>query len=154
MRVKRIPWVVLTFCTSLLLLLPCVKDIAALGYLGEGLNACHYSLDHGRYDKAMYCFDKVLQNYPDNVDALVGKASVLVKLQKYGQSISYLDKALKIYPNNFYAIYDKAIALSELDKYHEASSYYHQLLKMAPHFPLTEKDLKVIGIQFCDINCH
>jgi tetratricopeptide (TPR) repeat protein len=147
---KNILLVVLAVCTSLLLVLPFVGDATALTYLGAKLNACHYYQNHEMYGAAMHCFDKVLQNYPENIDALVGKASVLIELQEYGQSIPYLDKSLKIYPNNFYTIYDKAIALSGLGKYHEASSYYNQLLKMAPHFPLTEKDLKIMSYQFHD----
>ena len=143
-----------TICALLLLFSFSARYVEALEYLGMMLNAGHYYLAHEEYSKAIYYFNKVLQSYPENSDALLGKASALIKLQMYDKAIPYIDKVLKSYPNNFYAVYDKAVALSGLGKYSEALSYYHQLLKMAPHFPLTEKDLKIIHIQFCNINCH
>lgn len=131
-------------CAILLLFSFSVRSVMALEYLGAALNAGYYYLDHGKYSKAIYYFNKVLQNYPENADALIGKASALIKLQMYDKSIPYLDTALQTYPHNFNAIYDKAIALSALGKNHEALIYYGQIQKMAPNFPLTEKDLKMI----------
>ncbi len=145
---KKILLVVLAICASLLLFLPCIKNAAALEYLSEVLNTGYYSLDHGKYDMATYCFDKVLQNYPENSDALIGKASALIKLQMYDKAIPYLDKVLKIYPHNFIAIYYKAVVLSALGKHHDALFYYDQLQKMAPKFSLTGKDLKIIHSRF------
>ena len=135
-------------CAILLLFSFSVRYVTALEYLGTELNAGYYYLDHGKYSKAIYCFNKSLQSYPENSDALIGKATVLIKLQMYDMAIPYLDKVLKTYPHNFNAIYGKAVALSALGKNQEALSYYKQIQKMAPNFPLTEKDLKIVHSQY------
>ena len=120
----------------------------ALEYEGALSYAGNYCLEHGKYSKAIYYFNRVLQSYPENSDAQLGKASTLVKLQMYDKAIPYLDKVLKTYPYNFNAMYYKAVALSALGKYHEALYYYGQIQKMAPSFPLTEKDLKIIHSEY------
>jgi len=131
-------------CGLLLIFSSSVRYASALDYLGMRLNGGNYFLEHGQYSKASYYFGKVLQSYPDNSIALIGKGSALVKLHLYSEAIPYLDKALKIYPNNFDAVYEKAVALVGLGKSHEALVYYTKIHKMAPTFPLTEQDLKVI----------
>jgi len=120
------------------------RYVVALEYLGSMLNAGYYYLDHGKYSLAIHYFNKVLQSYPENSDALIGKASALMKLQMYDKAIPYLDNVLKIYPHNFNAMYGKAVSLSALGKYRDSLFYYDQIQKMAPKFPLTEKDLKII----------
>jgi tetratricopeptide (TPR) repeat protein len=131
-------------CVLLLLFSFSARYVAAIEVLGEMINAGNYDLDHGNYSEAIAYFNKILQSYPANYDALTGKAYALVKLQMYDKATACLDKVLKIYPHDFNAIYYKAVALTNLGKYHEAQFYYDQLQKMAPKFPLTEKDLQII----------
>jgi len=148
MQMIRIHLVAIGICASLLLFVPLVKDVAAIEYFGELLNCGNDALEHGQYSKASFCFGEVLQSYPDNTDALMGKAYALIQLQSYDQSITYLDKVLKIYPNYFDAIFYKAVVLSTLGKHKEAQFYYDQIKKIAPNFPLTETDLKITHGRF------
>ena len=141
---KRTLVVLSAICALLLLFSFSARNVEALEYLGAMIYTGYYYLDHGQYSKAIYCFNKVLQSYPENPDALTGKAYALIKLQMYDKAIPYLDKVLKIYPHNFNAVYGKAVALSALGKYHDALFYYDQIQKMAPKFPLTEKDLRIV----------
>ncbi len=52
--------------------------------------------DIKKYDKAILCYDKVLEKDGESLDALINKGHALFHLKRYSESYLYYDKALKI----------------------------------------------------------
>ena len=56
-------------------------------------------VESGEYKKAIILYDRVLKLY-DDVNALNGKATALMKLGSYGEATILLEKVLKVEPSN------------------------------------------------------
>ena len=89
-------------------------------------------IQFGEYEQALAYFDKILELDPENVKALMNKASVLVSLKKHSDAICYFDKVLEIEPKNVDALYNKGTALSYIKEYDEAFSYFDRVLVIDP----------------------
>jgi len=103
-----------------------MQDIETL--FEEGVNKIQF----GEYEQALTYFDKILELDPENVKALMNKASVLISLKKHSDAICYFDKVLEIEPKNVDALYNKATVLSYIKEYDEAFSYFDRVLEIDP----------------------
>lgn len=53
-----------------------------------------------KYEKAIECFDKVIELNPDDHKGLYNKGIALFKLHKYDEAIKFFRKSIVIYPND------------------------------------------------------
>jgi ligand-binding sensor domain-containing protein len=78
-------------------------------------------LDAGFFDSAVECFDRVLQDEPDNAKVWMLRATALSRAEQYEQALECLDKTLEISPENGQVWQMKALCLSRLGRESEAS---------------------------------
>lgn len=77
-------------------------------------------ISEGRYEESLLYLDKILEIEPNNSNALINKASVLIKLELFENSIEVLNHHLKFEPENTSVLEMKALALIFLGQYSEA----------------------------------
>ncbi len=88
-----------------------------------------------KYNQAAELYDKVIQNDPEDVEALLRKGIILYYLGRHDESIQYYDRVLKIDPNNVLALHRKGSALWYINKDIDAADeYYEKALKINPNF--------------------
>ena len=61
----------------------------------------------GEYDKAIECYDKILQMNVRYFEAVLNKAFTLNKLDRFSEAIDWYDKALRIHPKHVTALNNK-----------------------------------------------
>jgi len=83
----------------------------------------------GKYNEAIDCFNKVLDEVPNHVDTLYQKSIALSRLSRYNEALDGYDKVLKIKPKHIDALYRKGIVLSIKGKHSEAISHYDMVLE-------------------------
>ncbi len=83
----------------------------------------------GKYDEAIDCFNKVLEELPNNADTLYQKSIALSRLDRNNEALEGYDKVLEIKPKHVDALYHKGIALSIKGKHSDAISYYDMVLE-------------------------
>ncbi len=83
----------------------------------------------GKYNEAIGCFNKVLDEIPNHVDTLYKKSIALSRLNRHNEALDGYDKVLKIKPKHIGALYHKGIELSIKGKHSEAISYYDMVLE-------------------------
>jgi tetratricopeptide (TPR) repeat protein len=62
------------------------------------------------------CFDKILEQQPDELNVSVNKGLALFHLGKYDEAIAYFDKVLEYEPGNLFALEWKKDALKAREK--------------------------------------
>lgn len=87
----------------------------------------------GNYKKALTLFERVLENKPQHVNALIKKGNILGKFAKYQEAIKAYDKALELEPENILALINKGLALHYLERYDSAITCYDAILKIKPN---------------------
>lgn len=88
-----------------------------------------------KYSQASDLYDKIIQNDPEDVEALVRKGVTLYYLGKHSESIPYFDRALKIEPDNVLALHRRGSAIWYTKKDMDAADeYYDRALKINPNF--------------------
>jgi tetratricopeptide (TPR) repeat protein len=88
----------------------------------------------GEQIKAISAFDRVLQFYPDEYNALYNKGVALEDLGRYEESITAYDNVLKMRPSDYEAWNSRGLALFNLDRYEEAIASYDNALKIKPDY--------------------
>ena len=103
--------------------------------------------DSGKYEKAIECFDKVIELEPNNASAWTNKGTLLSLSRKYQEAIKCYDKAIELEPDNAITWFNKGSTLmgeSQMDVLHltdsgyfmtdweEANKCYDQALKLDP----------------------
>jgi tetratricopeptide (TPR) repeat protein len=98
--------------------------------LDQGVTAA----DAGDHREAIACFDRVLEQDPASVPALVHKGDALRHLGRYEEAIGFYDQAIAIDPrySDGMAWGHKGIALNELDPPDEASRCCEEVLNINP----------------------
>lgn len=116
------------------------KTKTSLDWLKEGHDHIRYS----SYEKAIQCFDKVLEMKPDNrqskstAGVWYSKGECFNGLKKYEEAIECFDKALEIYLNNSEAwdacrsLHAKGAALFELKRYEDSIWCYDKSIEIDP----------------------
>jgi len=82
-------------------------------------------------DSVMFLYNSVLESDPQNVNALINKAKVLIDQNKKRQALSVYERALDLEPNNFEGLFGTAQILSELDDC-KSIDYYQRALEANP----------------------
>ena len=85
--------------------------------------------EDGMFDEAIFCYNTVLKDEPNNVHALIDKAATLQNTGRTKKAIAVFEKALKIDPKNIDALLNKGAALHTLEKFDEAISCYDIIIK-------------------------
>jgi tetratricopeptide (TPR) repeat protein len=84
------------------------------------------------YEKAIECYDKVLEIDPKYAYAWNNKCLALDNLGKHNEAIKCYDKVLEIDPKDAYAWNNKGNALYNLGKHNEAIECYDKVLEIDP----------------------
>lgn len=87
----------------------------------------------GNLLEALKIFDKILENDPKDVRALIEKSLILHAKGNVTAALGILNKTLEIDPNNVNATLDKGIVLTGLGRWDEASKYINKTLAMDPN---------------------
>ncbi|WP_407375868.1 tetratricopeptide repeat protein [Methanobrevibacter sp.] len=91
--------------------------------------------------KALEIFDEILEIEPECIDALNGKASTLMKLDKFEESEKYYNKSLSVRQNSS-AFLNLGIISKHQNDFNQAIEYYDKALKLNPHLENIVKILK------------
>ncbi len=81
------------------------------------------------YTKAEEIYKKVIEKYPENIDAYIALGQMYLNMKKYSKARLYANKALKIKPNNADAYYLIATTYLMQSKFDSAIKYYKKVLK-------------------------
>lgn len=96
------------------------------------------------YEEAMKCFDKALEEDPNNTEWIMGKATVLSRLESFsgtpesrewGQSVKYLRRVLELDPDDSMAMVKLASKLKKLGRKEEANELVKQALQKSSNDP-------------------
>ncbi|SDA48555.1 tetratricopeptide repeat protein [Methanobrevibacter millerae] len=83
-------------------------------------------------DKALKIYDELLEIEPDNINALNGKGSALMKVNKYDEANEYFDKSLSICENSS-AFLNKGIIFKHLKENEQAIFYFDKACEINPN---------------------
>jgi len=98
------------------------KQIAQANLLAEEYN----------FIQAIKVYDRIIQESPNNVSAIIGKANTLLTMRQISDAIEQYDKVLEIDPDNENAINGKANAYVADTKFKDAIQLYDQSLEINP----------------------
>lgn len=101
----------------------------------------------GYYKEASDRYDRILNDFPNNIDALINKGIVLYRLGKYRDSQAFFEKAIENDPNNFRACIYKALVLSRFGEEEIARAFYKRATEL-PIYDSNIDDLVNKGIAF------
>jgi|GEM_PF-853802 len=104
------------------------SDIKSL--LAEGNN--HY--EAGEFEKAIQCFDRIIDFNPKCADAYYGKGLSLTKLGLYEEAIKNFDKVLAVHPTLIQVLFQKGNTLAYLARFEEAIEHFDRVIKLNPDF--------------------
>lgn len=89
--------------------------------------------DHGYYDKAaLELLDKVLENQPNNFDAMCCKATVLLSQHHFAEGLEVAQKALPVNPNSAFIYGILCDANLELGNYDNAVKMADKMVSIRP----------------------
>lgn len=97
------------------------------------LDSCDTLLEKDLYNEALQCFNVTLEDDPDNMFALMGKAYSLSKLKKHDDAIETMNNCIRKEPKNEIGRYLKAEIMKESGNHDIALKLYELLLKSKPH---------------------
>ncbi len=89
------------------------------------------------YQEAVEAYDKLVQDNPKNITAMLDKANVLSKLQQHQQALSSYEQALEVNPDSHLALLGKGNTLFALRQYDQALKVFDRALKLQPKSYLT-----------------
>ncbi len=89
----------------------------------------------GKSEQAIECFDKALDENPNDSWAWFNKGVSLHRLGLLGEALFCYDKALTYNPNDSDLMSNKGILLRTLGKTDEALECYERALELSPHDP-------------------
>jgi tetratricopeptide (TPR) repeat protein len=78
-------------------------------------------------EEALIIFNEILEIEPENIAALNGKGSTLMKLDKFEEAETYFDESLSIKENSS-ALINKGIILKNKKEYEKALEYYEKAI--------------------------
>jgi tetratricopeptide (TPR) repeat protein len=87
---------------------------------------------NGRLEESLSEFDRLLNEYPNNIAYYNEKGSVLGELGRFDDALIYVERALALNPKHPGALLNKGNVLCRLHKYHQALDVYHRALSVAP----------------------
>lgn len=85
-----------------------------------------------KFEAALDCFNRLLQEKPKHLDAYCQKGNVLFELKRFDQALAAFEKAIHIEPQASAAYISLGISLHALGRYEEAINFYQKALKISP----------------------
>jgi tetratricopeptide (TPR) repeat protein len=89
-------------------------------------------LTANRLTNALAAVDEQLKLKPDNIDALLNKAYICMRLEDYSMASAAVDAVLKKEPDNIQALLDQGAICIQTKAYKEALAPLNQALKLQP----------------------
>ena len=99
-------------------------------YIGNKIREA-YDFMQNDTEKALNIFDEILEIEPDNIDALNGKGSCLMKLNRFDEADQYFNHSLSICKNSS-ALLNKGIIFKQKNDFENALTYYDKACKVNP----------------------
>jgi len=84
------------------------------------------------YERAIACYDQVLERIPESADAHVGKGSALIELKRFDEAINHFETALRLNPEFPDAENNLGNALAGTGKAATALPHYEKALLLKP----------------------
>lgn len=88
----------------------------------------------GLYEEAICLYDKVLENHPNHLGALVNRGNALCNLEFYKEAIFSYQKAIELKDDLYQAWYGLGNALSAFNQFEEAILNFEKALEIEPLF--------------------
>ena len=89
-----------------------------------------------KFAEAIKIYDKSLDTYPENIGALIDKATTLQRIWDNKKSLKLFNVALRIAPKNIDVLIGKGSVLHALEKYDDEIVLYDKALKINKKFAL------------------
>ncbi|MBK9359582.1 MAG: tetratricopeptide repeat protein [Bacteroidales bacterium] len=88
----------------------------------------------GRYDDAIYCYNKILEISPEYEDALNNLANLYALIDQLPMSLKLYNLLLKINPKDPMVWYNTGITYYELGKFEKAIDCYKNAIILRPNY--------------------
>ena len=85
------------------------------------------------YQEALEAYEKVIQDHPENITALLDRAYVLSQLQRHQEALTTYEQALAVNEDSHLAWLGKGNALFALRQYPEALAAFNRTVKVQPN---------------------
>jgi len=85
------------------------------------------------YNKALICFNQVIEKNPKTIDAYINIGHVLSTLDRYEEALENVNRALENSPLNQLALINKGILLVKMNRLEEAKANFEYLLNIYPN---------------------
>lgn len=89
----------------------------------------------GSFEEAIRLWDRLLENAPENVEALFNKGYALIKLQRYQEALDISEKVLALAPDHKEAAFNYGTSVLYVGKPVMAVQQLEPLLKHYPEYP-------------------
>lgn len=116
-------------------------------YINTKINEA-YDFMQNDTKKALEIFDEILEIEPECIDALNGKGSTLMKVNKYDEAENFFNKSLSIRENSS-ALLNKGNICKHQKDYDNALAYYDKALKTNPHL---ENIIQILKCEISEVN--
>lgn len=120
-------------CKRFLTINPTHKE----GLLSAGVIAKHLNM----FEDAEWYYRTLVNHYPDDANALVELAAVLITLEAYEEALELYTKALALRPDSLTIFYNLGFTLKKLGYLDEAITIYRQVLEQNPDYALAHFSL-------------
>ena len=84
--------------------------------------------DEGKYNNALEYINWALEFYPNNIETLIFKTSILIDLEEYNQGLSTIDLVLQLNKRNIKGILIKGLIYIKLEEYSLAQKLFKTTL--------------------------
>jgi len=86
----------------------------------------------GRHQRALECYEGVIEMDPGHARAHYGRGATLARLRRYGEALSGFEHALALQPDFIDAWFGRAVSLATLNRHAEAVAAWDRLLALQP----------------------
>lgn len=116
-------------------------------YINDKINEA-YDFMQNDSEKALGIFNEVLEIEPENIEAINGKGSTLMKLNRFNEADECFNQSLEISENSS-ALLNKGIICKHENRYDKALSYYEKALKINPNL---ENIINILRSEIVDVD--
>ncbi|MGC9781508.1 MAG: tetratricopeptide repeat protein [Candidatus Heimdallarchaeota archaeon] len=85
---------------------------------------------HGKKEKALECYEKILEKYPEETRAIYGKGMTHYEFDELQEAMKFFDQVLALKPNDIDSLYAKGSVLSNLGRNEEAFDLFNKILAL------------------------
>ncbi|NHJ49755.1 MAG: tetratricopeptide repeat protein [Asgard group archaeon] len=105
-------------------------------FLLEHTSEAQSLMSHGKKDEALACYDKILDEYPDELSALYGKGMIYYEFNDFSDALKCFDKVLAIDPNDVNSLYAKGSVLRIIGQPSEAMVAIDKVIELESKFAI------------------